>query len=70
MVRQPLFGLLYQRQMTDDHEHEATNEIIGKGNQSTLRKPAPMLLCPTQIPNALTRAQTEAAKVGSRRLAA
>jgi hypothetical protein len=56
--------------MTDDYESEASDEIIGRGNQSTLRKPAPVLLCPTQIPHELTQAQTWAAKVGGRRITA
>jgi hypothetical protein len=43
---------------------------IGRGNQSTRRKPAPALLCPPQIPLDQTRARTRAAAVGSQRLAA
>jgi hypothetical protein len=39
---------------------------IGRGNRSTWRKPAPMPLCPPQIPHDLTRA----AAVGNRRLTA
>jgi hypothetical protein len=39
---------------------------IGRGNQSTLRKPAPAPLCPPQIP----LDQTWAASVGSQRLTA
>jgi hypothetical protein len=41
---------------------------IGRGNRSTLGKPAPAPLCPPQIPHDLTRARTRAAAVGSRRL--
>jgi hypothetical protein len=39
------------------------------GNPEVLRdKPAPVPLCPPQIPHDLTRARTRAAEVGSRRL--
>jgi hypothetical protein len=41
--------------------------MIGKGNRSTRRKPAPMLLCPPQIPH-VVRTRTRAAAVGSQRL--
>jgi hypothetical protein len=39
-------------------------------NRSTRRKPAPVPLCPPQIPYDLTWARTQAAAVGSRRLTA
>jgi hypothetical protein len=39
-------------------------------SRSTQRKPASMLLCPTQIPHGMTRAQTQTAAVRSRRLTA
>jgi hypothetical protein len=43
--------------------------MIGRGNRSTRRKPAPVPLCPPQTPHAaLTR--TRAAAVGSQRLTA
>jgi hypothetical protein len=41
---------------------------IGRGNRSTRRKPAPVLLCP-QTPHA-ARTRTRAAAVGSQRLTA
>jgi hypothetical protein len=41
--------------------------MIGRGNRSTLRKPAPVPLCPTQTPHA-ARTRTRAAAVGSQRL--
>jgi hypothetical protein len=48
MVRRPLFGLMYQPQITDDDECGAVGEMrIGKGNRSTRRKPAPVPFCPT-----------------------
>jgi hypothetical protein len=43
---------------------------IGRGNQSSRRKPAPGPLCPPQIPLNQTRTRTRAAAVGSRRLTA
>jgi hypothetical protein len=41
---------------------------IGRGNRSTRRKPAPVPLCPPQIPHDLTWDRTRAAAVGCRRL--
>jgi hypothetical protein len=41
--------------------------IIGKGNRSTRRKPAPVTLCPPQPPYA-ARTRTRAAAVGRQRL--
>jgi hypothetical protein len=38
--------------------------MIGKGNRSTRRKPAPVPLCPPQTPHA-ARTRTQAAAVGS-----
>jgi hypothetical protein len=43
---------------------------IGRGNRSTRRKPAPVPLCPPQIPHDLTWDRTQAAAVGSQRLTA
>jgi hypothetical protein len=43
--------------------------MIGWGNRSTRRKPAPVPLCPPQILNA-ARMRTRAAAVGSQRLTA
>jgi hypothetical protein len=43
---------------------------IGRGNGSTRRKPAPVPLCPPQIPHDLTWDRTRAAEVESRRLIA
>jgi hypothetical protein len=53
----------------DDDDGEIGEMMIGKGNLSTRRKPAPMPRCPPQTPHAsLTR--TRAAAVGSQRLTA
>jgi hypothetical protein len=43
---------------------------IGKGNRSTRRKPAPVPLCPPQIPLDQTGDRTRAAAVGSQGLTA
>jgi hypothetical protein len=60
-------GLLYQPQMIDDCDCGAIGGMkIGKGNWSTRRKPAPVPLCPPQIPHDRTQARTRAATVGSR----
>jgi hypothetical protein len=43
--------LLYQPQMTDDGDSGAVGGMkIGRGNRRTRRKPAPLPLCPPQIP--------------------
>jgi hypothetical protein len=64
LVRRPLFGLLYQPRMIDDDECGAVSAMrIGRGNRSTGRKPAPVPLCPLQLPHDL-------AAVGNRRLTA
>jgi hypothetical protein len=41
---------------------------VGRGNRSTRRKPVPVPLCPPQMPHDMTRYQTRAAAVGSRRV--
>jgi hypothetical protein len=68
LVRRPLFGLLYNPQMIDDDDDSGAigGMQIGKGNRSTRRRPAPVPLCPSQIPHDVTRARTLAAAVGSR----
>jgi lysozyme family protein len=43
--------------------------MIDRGNRSTRRKPAPVPLCPPQIPHA-ARTRTRDATVGSQRLTA
>jgi hypothetical protein len=52
----------------DDGEFGGMN--IGRGNRSTRIKPAPVPLCPPQIPLDQTRARTRATAVGSQRLTA
>jgi hypothetical protein len=52
-----------------DYDGEISGMMIGRGNRSTRRKPAPLPLCPPQTPHAaLTR--TRAAAMGSQRLTA
>jgi hypothetical protein len=59
LVCRPLSGRLYQPQMIYDDECDAVSGMrIGRGNRSTRRKPAPVLLCPPQIPHDLTWDQT------------
>jgi hypothetical protein len=52
----------------DDDDGEIDG-MIGRGNLSTRRKPAPLPLCPPQTPRA-ARMRTRAAAVGSQRLTA
>jgi hypothetical protein len=53
-------GLLYQPQTIDDGDCGAIGGMkIGRGNRSTRIKPAPVPLCPSQIPHDLTRARTQ-----------
>jgi hypothetical protein len=52
-----------------DDEGGIGGMIIGRGNSSTRRKPAPVPLCPPQPPYA-ARTRTRAAAVGSHRLTA
>jgi hypothetical protein len=71
LVQRPLFGQLYQPRTIDDYDCGAIDGMrICRGNRSTRIKPAPVPLCPPQIPHDLTRARTRVAAVGSRRLTA
>jgi hypothetical protein len=63
-------GLLYQPRMIDDDDGAVGGMRIGRGNRSTRRKPAPVPLCPPQIPHDLSWDGIRAAAVGSRRLTA
>jgi hypothetical protein len=49
-----------------DYDDEEIGGMIGRGNRSTLRKPALVLLCPPQTPHA-DRMRTRAAAMGSQR---
>jgi hypothetical protein len=53
----------------DDYDDGEIDGMIGRGNRSTRRKPAPVPLCPPQTPHA-ARTRTRAAAVGSQRLTA
>jgi hypothetical protein len=63
-------GLLYQPRMIDNDYGAVGGMGIGKGSRSTRRKPAPVPLCPPQIPHDLTWDRTRAVAVGSQRLTA
>jgi hypothetical protein len=52
-----------------DYDNGETGGMIGKGNRSTRRKPAPVPLCPPQTPHA-ARTRTRVAAVGNQRLTA
>jgi hypothetical protein len=54
----------------DDERGAVGGMRIGRGNQSTQRKPAPVPFCPPQIPYDLTWDWTQPAVVGSRQLTA
>jgi hypothetical protein len=63
----PLNGLLCQPRVI--MIMEKIGGMIGRGNRSTRRKPAPELLCPPQTPHA-AHTQTRAAAVGRQHLTA
>jgi hypothetical protein len=50
----PLNGLLYHPWMITNDECGAIRRMLRKVNRSTYRNPAPMPLCPPQIPHDLT----------------
>jgi hypothetical protein len=50
-----------------DYDDGEIGGMIGSGNRSTRRKPAPVPLCPPQTPHA-ARTLTRAVAVGSQRL--
>jgi hypothetical protein len=52
-----------------DYDDGEIGGIIGRGNRSTRRKPAPVPLCPLQTPHA-AQTLTRAAAVGSQGLTA
>jgi hypothetical protein len=52
-----------------DYDNEEIGGMIGRGNRSTRRKPAPVPPCPPQTPHA-ARTRTRAVAVGSQRLTA
>jgi hypothetical protein len=47
-------GLLYHPRLIDDDYGAVGGMRIGRINRSTRRKPAPVPLCPPQIPHDLT----------------
>jgi hypothetical protein len=52
-----------------DYDDGEIGGMIGRGNQSTLRKPAPVPLCPPQTP-LTAQMRSRAASMGSQRLTA
>jgi hypothetical protein len=52
-----------------DYDNGEIGGMIGRGNRSTRRKPAPVPLCPPETPHA-ARTRTRVAAVGSQRLTA
>jgi hypothetical protein len=52
-----------------DYDDREIGGMIGRGNRSTRRKPAPVPLCPPQTPHG-ARTRTRATAVGSQRLTA
>jgi hypothetical protein len=60
LVRRPLFGLMYQPRMMDYDVCGAVGEMIGRGNRSTRRKPAPLPRCLPQITHDITWVWTRA----------
>jgi hypothetical protein len=70
LVRRSLFGQLCQPLMVDDDECGAFDGMNGRGNGITLRRPAPVPLCPPRISHDLTRVRTRPSAVRSRRLVA
>jgi hypothetical protein len=52
-----------------DYDNGEIGGMVGRGNRSTRRKPAPVPLCSPQIPHAV-RTRTRAAAVGSQHLTA
>jgi hypothetical protein len=65
LVRRTLIGLLYQPRMIDDLCGTDGGKRTGRENRSCRRKPAPVPLCPPQIPYDLIWARNRAAAVGS-----
>jgi hypothetical protein len=52
-----------------DYDEREIGGMIGRGNRSTRRKPAPVPLCPPQAPRA-ARTRTRAAAVGNQHVTA
>jgi hypothetical protein len=68
-VSEATTGLLYQPRMMMD-ECGAFSGMLDRRNRITRRKPAPLSLCPQQIPHYLNWARTWAVEVGNRQLTA
>jgi hypothetical protein len=57
LVHRALFGLYYQPRVMVDDECRVIGGMICRGKRNTWRKPAPVPLCPPQIPHDLTWTQ-------------
>jgi hypothetical protein len=72
LVRRPLIGLFYHPRMMDDDDGDECGAvggmIIGRGNRSILRKPAPMPHCLPQTLHILKGHRTQVALVESRQI--
>jgi hypothetical protein len=67
LVRRPLGGMLYRSRMM--YDYGTVGEMrISRVSPSFRRKPAPMPICPPQIPHDLTWDWIRAARMGCRRL--
>jgi hypothetical protein len=69
-VTEATTGLLQQSRIMMYNECEAVDGMHGRGNRLSRRKPAPVPLCPPQIPHDLTLVRTLASEVERRRLTA
>jgi hypothetical protein len=70
LLLRSFIGLFYSPWMVDCDDCGAISRMSSRGNRSTRRKPAPVPLCPPQIPHDLTRVRTPATAVGNRLLTA
>jgi hypothetical protein len=71
LARRPLFHLLYQpRAIVYEECGGVSGMRIGRGNRSSWRKPAPVPLCSSQIPQDRTLTGTSSAAVENLRLTA
>jgi hypothetical protein len=63
-----LRGRGYVRNLLNSNKCWAVSGLISSGSRNYLRKPASVTLCPPQTQNDLSRAGSQAAAVGGRRL--
>jgi hypothetical protein len=68
LVRRPLFGILYQPRMIHEECGAVGGMRIGRGSRSSRRIPAPVPLCPPQIPRDLNWDRTRGGNPATNRL--